>query len=152
MAKTAKRTRPVSLTLRIILGKLFGAGVGLSVFFALPALQDDIDLALRFGVLGWYALFGAVIGFMGIYTKHPVLNFRMPSLFRGAVVGFGLNIILGCLIHADVVEAFAHYSDFHFANTMPILQLAVEGLIWGALIDTLLTRFAGEGKELVKSL
>ncbi len=152
MAKTAKRTRPVSLTLRIILGKLFGAGIGVVVFFSLPTLQADIDLALRFGVLGWYILFGAIIGFMGLYTKHPVLNFRMPSLLRGAMVGFGLNVILGCLIHGDVVEAFAHYSDFHFANSMPIIQLAIEGLIWGALIDGLVTKFAGEGKELVKNL
>lgn len=152
MAKMAKRTRPVSLTLRIILGKLFGAGIGLVVFFSLPVLQPDIDLALRFGVFFWYALFGAVIGFMGLYTKHPVLNFRMPPLFRGAIFGFGLNIILGCLIHRDVVEAFAHYADFYLVNAMPILELAFEGLIWGALIDSLITKFAGEGKKLTQNL
>jgi hypothetical protein len=152
MAKTAKRTRPTSLTLRIMLGKLLGAGIGLIVFLSLPALQTDIDLALRFGMWGWYILFGAVIAMAGLYTRHPLLNFKLPPLFRGALIGFGLNLILGCLVHVDMMAAFAHYSDFHLANSMPIVQLAIEGLIWGALIDVLLTRFAGQGKDLVKKL
>ena len=152
MAKTAKRTRPVSLTLRISLGKLFGAGIGGVVFFSLASLQGDIDPALRFGMWGWYIMFGAIIGFMGLYTKHPIFNFPLPSVLRGAVVGFGLNLILGCLVHVDMMQAFSSYSDFHFANTMPIVQLAIEGLIWGALIDGLLTKYAGEGKDLVKKL
>lgn len=152
MAKKSKRIRPTSLTLRIMLGKLFGAGIGAIVFLSLPALQPDMDIVLRFGVWGWYILFGAVIAFAGIYTKHPLLNFPLPPLLRGALIGFGLNLILGCLLHGDMIEAFADYSDFHFAQSMPVLQMAIEGLIWGALIDMLLTRYAGQGKDLVKKL
>jgi hypothetical protein len=151
-SKSQKRTRPTSLTLRILLGKLFGAAVGVSVFFSLPVLQPSGDWALRFGMLGWYLVFGVVIAFAGLYVKHPVLGLRMPPLLRGGLVGFGLNLVLGCLVHQDMMQAFASYSDFHFANSMPIIELAIEGLIWGALIDAALTFYAGQGKDLVKKL
>jgi hypothetical protein len=147
-----KRIRPVSLTLRVTLGKLAGAGIGLAVFFSLPALQPDIDLALRLGMAGWYIIFGAVIAMAGIYTKIPYINWALPSILRGAAIGFGLNLVLGCLVYQQMLQAFSHYSDFQFANTMPIIQLGLEGLIWGALIDLFLTRMAGEGKDLAKNL
>lgn len=152
MAKNKKRTRPVSLTLRVGLGKLFGAGIGLAVFFSLPLIQADIDLALRFGMWGWYILFGAVIGLAGLYTKNPILGWPFPAILRGALLGFGMNLILGGLVHQDMLLAFASYSDFRVSNTTPILQLAVEGLIWGALMDIALTFYAGQGKDLAKNL
>lgn len=150
MAKKSKR--PVSLTLRLTLGKLFGAGIGLIVFLSLPAVNPDIDLALRFGMWGWYIIFGALIAFAGLYTKHPIFGWGMPAMLRGAMIGFGLNLVLGALVQEDMLAAFSSYSDFHMANSMPILQLAVEGLIWGALTDTALTFYAGQGKNLAKNL
>jgi len=147
-----KRTRPTSLTLRIALGKLFGAAIGGIIFLALPVLSTDIDLALRFGMWGWYILLGAVIGMSGIYTTHPVLKMRMPSLLRGAMIGFGMNLVLGALIFSHMNAAFANYSDFQFSTSMPIIQVAIEGLIWGALIDWLITFYAGDGKDLAKKL
>jgi len=150
--KTTKRTRPTSLTLRVGLGKLFGALIGASVFFSLPAVQPDIDLALRFGMWGWYILFGAMIAMAGIYTKYPIVGWPFPAVLRGAVLGFGLNIILGCLVQDNMMQAFADYSEFPLADSLPILQMGIEGLIWGAILDAALTFYAGQGKDLVKKL
>jgi len=152
MAKTQKHTCKDSLTFRIGLGKILGGLIGLMVFFSLPALQANIDIALRFGMIGWYMIFGAIIGFAGVYTKYPLLGWGLPSILRGASIGFGLNLILACLVHDNMIQAFSHYSEFQFSNSMPIIQLAIEGLIWGALLDFALTRYAGEGKELLEIL
>lgn len=153
MASTKKTLKTIpSLSYRITLGKLAGAGIGLAVFFSLPTVQPDIDVAVRFGMLGWYILFGAMIAFAGLYTKCPYVKWPFPAMLRGALLGFGFNLVLGALVHQDMMQAFSDYSEFHFANSMPILQLALEGLIWGALMDLFLTRMAGEGKDLVKNL
>ncbi len=152
MAKTKKRTRPVSLTLRVGLGKFFGFAIGGVVFYSLGALQQDMDMAVRLGMWGWYIIFGVVIALAGLYEKHPLLGFKLPPMFRGAILGFFLNLVLGGLVHQDMMIAFAQYSDFQVANSMPIIQLAFEGLIWGALMDTALTFYAGQGKDLVKKL
>lgn len=152
MAKVPNHLFSPTLTSRIILGKIIGAGIGISVFFSLPILQTDIDLALRWGMLGWYILFGVGIAFGGIYTQCPVFNWPLPALLRGALLGFGLNLILGCLVHQDMMIAFSQYAEFQFSNSMPIIQLAIEGLIWGSLIDFVLTRYIGQGDKLFKNL
>ena len=152
MARSKTKKRPISLTLRVTLGKLFGAAIGLVVFLSLPVLQSDIDTALRFGMWGWYIIFGAVIGFAGLYTKHPLFGWPLPAVLRGAVIGLVMNAVLGGLVHQDMVVAFAQYSDFQISNSKPIVQLAIEGLIWGALIDVAITFYAGQGKDLVKKL
>jgi hypothetical protein len=152
MAQIHHHFRIDPLTFRIGLGKLLGGLIGVAVFFSLPSLQADIDPALRFGMLGWYIIFGAIIGFAGIYEKCPVFGFKFPTLLRGAVLGFGLNIVLGCLVHDNMIQAFSKYSEFQFSNSIPVLQIAIEGLIWGTLLDFILTRYAGQGKELLKNL
>ena len=63
-----------------------------------------------------------------------------------------MNLILGGLVHQDMLQAFTSYSDFRISNAAPILQLAIEGLIWGALMDVALTFYAGQGKDLAKNL
>lgn len=152
MATPKKHLLNPSLASRIAFGKIIGLGIGVSIFFTLPILQSDIDLALRYGMLGWYVIFGAVIAFVGIYTKYPIFNWPIPALLRGAVIGFAMNLVLGCLIYQDMMAAFSHYTEFQFSNSMPIIQIAIEGLIWGTLIEFVLTRYVGQGDKLLKNL
>jgi hypothetical protein len=51
-----------------------------------------------------------------------------------------------------MMQAFADYSEFPLADSLPILQMGIEGLIWGAILDAALTFYAGQGKDLVKKL
>ncbi len=147
-----KKKQKASIMKRLLAGKLLGLIIGAVIFMAIPALAPESDLILRFGVWGWYVLLGSVIALCGIFVEYPWLKFRLAPLFRGAMIGFFLNLILGLLIHDEIVAAFVDYPNFVISYTYPVVQVALEGLIWGAFIDWICTRFGGEGKDLVKEL
>lgn len=148
--KKKKPTR--SLTERIVWGKTFGFFIGMIAFLSLPALSPEMNLVTGFAIWLWYVLFGAIIGFMGLFEKHPVLKFRMPPIFRGALVGAGLNLILGLFIYQDISLAFSFVNHPQFLAAGPILLVMVEGAAWGMILDFVLSRWLGEGKNLVKKL
>ncbi len=149
-----KKKKPVrSLTERIVWGKIFGFLIGAIAFLSLPALSPQMNLLTGFGIWLWYTMFGAVIAFMGIYREHPILGLPMPALLRGALVGAGLNLVLALLIYDDISTAFEFMSGTYVAITgAPVFLLMVEGAVWGMILDFVLTKWLGEGKDLVKKL
>ncbi|MEK9672501.1 MAG: hypothetical protein VW268_08360 [Rhodospirillaceae bacterium] len=67
-----------SLVTRIGIGKAIGLAFGLIGFTFLPYFLPDAGWLLRWGILLWYMTVGAVIGFAGVFTSHPVLHLPMP--------------------------------------------------------------------------
>jgi hypothetical protein len=51
-----------SLVRRVGTAKAIGFLVGLVGFFMVPSLMPEEGILLRFGILLWYTVFGAVIG------------------------------------------------------------------------------------------
>jgi len=138
----------VSLIRRVGMAKTVGIAVGLVGFFMVPNLWPEEGLWLRWGLLLWYILFGAVIGMFGMIDVHPVFNFRMPFWFRGILFGAWLNFVLALLMHDKLTELFATLppplDGFHSP-----FWIVAEGAIVGLLIDWIATRFGGEGREVL---
>ena len=67
---------------------------GLVFFFTIPQVWPSAELMLRWGVFLWYPLVGAVIGLVGIYRRHPVLQLPMPWWVRAPSVGAWMNFVL----------------------------------------------------------
>ncbi len=75
-----------SLTTRIIIGEVIGLVFGLAGFILLPFFYPEAGWLLRWGILLWYTTLGAIIGVLGVYTRHAILNFPMPWWFRAPVL------------------------------------------------------------------
>ena len=60
-----------SIMIRIAIGKAIGFVIGLAGFVILPFLVPDVGWQLRWGILLWYTTLGAIVGVLGIFTRHP---------------------------------------------------------------------------------
>jgi hypothetical protein len=135
-----------SLILRVGVAKVVGLAVGLVGFFVIGSLWPDENLWLRFGVLMWYTMFGAVIGVFGLVTYHPMFGMRTPFWFRGPVFGAMLNFVLVLLMYERLAGMLRHLdsplrSPFWFV---------LEGAIVGLAIDWSATTIGGEGRDLLE--
>lgn len=90
-------------------------------------------------------LIGVVIGLAGAYTHHPILGFRMPAWFRGAVLGafVSLPIAFGALLTPAEQIPAGQTLTFIFWATL------ATGAIYGLVIDLIATKVGGEGKQIV---
>jgi len=137
-----------SLTTRIAIGKIVGFAIGLIGFVLMPYIWPEAPLMLRWGVLLWYTTVGAIIGLVGVFTRHPVLRLPMPWWFRAPIMGGWMNFVLTFFAY-DVMKAMlvAMFGpDGIFSSPF---WFVLEGAIVGLLIGYLATRFGGEGKETV---
>ena len=149
-----RKKKPVhTITERLIWGKVFGFLVGAICFLSLPSLSPEMSLFTGFGVWLWYTLFGGIIALLCIFEKHPIFKFRLYPLLRGFSVGAGLNLVLGFLIYNDIAVAFSFLqAPFEVMVFGPLLLIMVEGGLWGMILDFVLTKWLGEGKDLLKKL
>ena len=83
-----------SIMIRIAIGKAIGFVIGLAGFVILPFLVPDVGWQLRWGILLWYTTLGAIVGVLGIFTRHPVLMFPMPWWVRAPIIGGWMNFVL----------------------------------------------------------
>jgi len=137
-----------SLTNRIIIGKAIGFILGAIGFFLIPVIFPDTPPMFRWAVWAWYITFGAFIGVMGIYTRHPVLNIPMPWWFRSGILGTWLNFVLYLFISEPLTLAM----ETSFMAGWSPLWIVAEGAVIGLLIGYVATKFAGEGKALADNL
>ena len=137
-----------SLTTRIAIGKGLGALFGIAGFIYLTVYPVEGNGLLRWGILLWYPTVGAVIGMIGVYTWHPVLNLPMPWWFRAPLVGAWMNFTLTFFAYdamsAVMVSTFG--SDGLLASPF---WFTAEGAVVGLIIGYFATRFGGEGPETV---
>ena len=139
-----------SLMTRIAIGKTIGLIVGLIGFVSLPYFSSEVGLMFRWGVLLWYTTVGAIIGMLGVFNWHPLLDLPLPWWFRAPYLGAWMNFVLTFFVYdqmqAILVSSFG--ADGFITNPF---WFVLEGALVGLLIGYFATRFGGEGKELLDS-
>lgn len=137
-----------SLLLRTATGKSVGFIVGLIVFFIVPMITPEISLLFRWGLVFYLTLMGGFIGILGVMTYHPVLHMPLPWWVRGPMVGGFMMLILWMLAQTELdAMAIAMFGENSIFSSG--VWSIIDGLVLGALMSFLATRFGGEGKETV---
>ena len=141
-------TNDVSLVRRVGMAKTVGLVIGVIAFVTIPRIWPEESEWFRWGLLLWYAMFGAVIGMFGLVDVHPVFKFRMPFWFRGILFGAWLNLVLVVLMHDKLIQLMATLPAPWSFFESPFWFVA-DGAIAGLLIDWIATRFGGEGRAVI---
>lgn len=138
-----------SLITRIGIGKAVGFVIGLSGFITLSYFAPETSVQMRWGVLLWYTTLGAIIGVFGVFISHPVLKLPFPWWVRAPILGGWMNFVLTLFaydaLRAMMVAAFGVFGMFQSPY-----WFVLEGVLVGAVIGYLATRFGGEGPETVE--
>ena len=132
------------LVIRIGIGKVTGALFGLSGFLLIPDMNPETDLILKWGVLFWYITFGAIIGIMGLFDRHPVFGFPMPWWLRAPAIGGWLNFVLTLVCYEKLSEILNAFMAGNHPFQSPF-WFVLEGMIIGMIIGIIATKFGGEG-------
>ncbi|MCB1772053.1 MAG: hypothetical protein KDI88_00435 [Gammaproteobacteria bacterium] len=138
-----------SLTTRIIVGKVIGLLFGLAGFVLLPYLWPGSELMLRWGVLFWYTMLGAIIGVFGVYDWHPVLRLPLPWWVRAPLIGGWMNFVL-TLFTYDTLQAFLQHVSGVDGPLQSPFWFVLEGVLVGLVIGFFATRIGGEGAATVE--
>ena len=136
--------RNPSLSTRIAVGKGAGFVVGLAGLVSLPLIWPEADWWLRWGILLWYTTLGAVIGLIGVYTRHPLLKFPMPWWLRAPMIGAWMNFVLVFFSHETMEAILTHVFGADSVLASPF-WFVLEGAVVGLAIGFLATRLGGEG-------
>jgi hypothetical protein len=129
---------------RLAAGKGTGFAIGLAGFVSLPWIWPDADPLLRWGILLWYTTFGAIVGFAGVFDRHPMLRVPLKWWLRGPLLGAWLNFVLVFFAHDAMAAMLASVFGAGSVLDSP-WWFALEGALVGLLIDGLATRYGGEG-------
>lgn len=139
-----------SVLTRIFVGKMIGLALGVSALLFIWVADLTVPVRMQVGMLFWYVLIGAFIGFMGVITRiGVVIDLPLPWWLRGSVVAINMNVALVLFaspgLAAVVSQMCPAIADFW---TMLILAM-LEGIAVGLLIDYFATRIGGEGVSTV---
>ncbi len=135
---------------RTILGAILGGFAGVLCFAGFSSTPDMPSNFAQYQVWAWdnvmmwntvvnrFAL-GVMVALAGTIVWHP-FGFRISPWMRGAKIGFlmSLTLAIGALMNQNAEVA---------RNSFAIVL--VFGTIIGAVIDILITKFSGEGKDLL---
>jgi hypothetical protein len=136
-----------SVTGRIAIGKGIGLIVGIVSMTFLPSFGFSVFSMFGFGTLLVFVLMGAMIGFMGQFDRHPVLDFKMTWWMRGAVVGFVFMLMYILLSYASLETIMQSNIVSWMGLSSPFWAL-IDGVIIGALMGFIETKVAGDGPML----
>ena len=139
-----------NLLKRIILGSIMGGLFGVLCFSGFSSNPEMPAEVTKYQVWSWdnlmmwstianrYVL-GFFVAVMWFITVHPCFKFKMYPFFRWAVVGFlvSLPMALWALMWDNVEMAKQGFYYVMIAWT----------IMW-AIIDIVITKIAGEGKDL----
>lgn len=137
-----------SLATRIAVGKVIGLVIGLVGFFALPQFYPEASWQLRWGILLWYVTMGAIVGVLGVVTRHPVLMLPLPWWVRAPIVGAWLNFVLTFFAYRDMEAVLTATFGAGGAVTSPF-WFVLEGAVVATVMGYCATRFGGEGRASV---
>jgi hypothetical protein len=135
---------------RILLGTGLGVVFGLLCFAGFSSKSDipvemarwqvwSLGNAWMWGTIINRALLGMVVGLSGVIVAHPLVKIRIRAWLRGTKIGalMSLPMAVGSLTNPNHDMA---------VNGFWIVLIA--GIVIGLLIDIIITKFTGEGKEL----
>jgi hypothetical protein len=139
------------LSKRIALGTLLGTIFGLLCFVGFSSNLEMPAEFVKFQTWSWTNVFmwttitnrlaiGFVVGIAGFITKHPTFNYPIPAFLRGIKVGalISLPFALGALMGPNPEMA---KQGFWIS--------LIAGMVIGMIIDLVVTKVAGEGKDLL---
>jgi hypothetical protein len=129
---------------RVAISKSIGAVLGGVAFFGLPLLGAESSTLFNLGIWLLTILMGAMIGFIGIMTVHPLFNFRLPFYVRGAVVGASFFLLLP-LLAMDQMNAFMQLEIVQWFGLVSPWWVVLEGAVWGIILSGITTAICGEG-------
>lgn len=135
---------------RLAVGKGIGLVIGIGGLGMVPAFMPGADPWLIWAILFWYPTIGAVIGFAGVLTAHP-LGFPMPWFVRGAAIGTWMNFVLVLFAHEPMRAFLEVWFGAGSWLASPFLFVP-EGAAVGLVIDYLATRYGGEGPDLLRRI
>lgn len=136
-----------SITGRIVIGKLIGLVVGIIVMFFLPIFDIPMFSMFGLGTLVMFVLMGAVTGFMGIFDRHPMLEFKMPWWIRGTLIG-AVFMLMYILFTYDTLNIVIQSSLLSWTGLTSPFWAMLDGIFIGGLMGFIETKFAGEGPKL----
>ncbi len=136
-----------SITGRITIGKLIGLVVGIAVILLLPNFGIPIFSMFGLGTLLMFVLMGAVTGFMGIFDRHPLLEFKMPWWIRGTLIGASF-MLMYILFTYDTLDIAMQSSLISWTGLTSPFWAILDGIFIGGLMGFIETKFAGEGPKL----
>lgn len=119
-------------------------GLAFGVLCAWLASKNDPTIfslkSSTFWTIVWNRfLIGLMIAFAGAFVRHPIFGFRCFPVFRGAILGAIVSLVIAFGILTMPIENV----------TMIFWATIGAGAIYGIIIDLVATKVGGEGKELL---
>ena len=127
-----------SANTRIALGTMLGGLIGLGGFVLLPALVQDADPWLRWGILFWHPTLGAVIAALSDCGPRG-----LPGWGAGVLVGGWMSAVLTFFAHGQMRILMQSILGGDAAFTSPF-WFVLEGALVGALVGLAIDRFGTE--------
>lgn len=94
-----------------------------------------------------FILMGVMTGFMGIFDRHPALDFTMSWWLRGGIVGFSF-MLMYVLFTYETLELIMQSSLVSWMGFVSPFWALLDGIFIGAVMGLIETKFAGEGPSL----
>ncbi len=137
-----------SLARRIVLGKIIGLLCG-GIYIAAFTTQGHLPLwsKLSLGTMILSVLLGVLIGFIGLFTRHPLFDFPMKWYFRGAFVGLMVHLVF-ILLAYDAFQVVMESPMVSWTGLESPFWALIDGTLIGLFTDYFLTKKVGEGKAL----
>lgn len=136
-----------SITGRIAIGKTIGFLVGLLIMLILPIVDIPVLSMFGLGTLLMFTMMGAVTGFMGVFDRHPMLEFKMPWWFRGGAIGL-FFMLMYILLSYETFQVIMDSSLVSWTGLSSPFWALIDGTCIGMLMGYIETKFAGEGPKL----
>jgi len=136
-----------SVTGRIAIGKSIGLVIGVVLMLFLPMFSIPILSMFGLGTLLMFGLMGVMTGFMGLFERHPVLQFNMKWWFRGGIIGFAF-MLMYILFTYEIYEGIMQSSLISWTGLTSPFWALIDGTVIGMFMGFVETKFAGEGKDL----
>ena len=136
-----------SVTGRVFVGEMAGLVFGLVFMFLMPTFGMPIGGMYSWGALLLFVMMGAMIGFIGVYERHPLLGIAMPWYVRGAAVGTAFALVL-VLLNYNAVYTMMMSPLVSWTGLTSPFWILIDGAISGAIIGYICTKTAGEGSSL----
>jgi hypothetical protein len=139
-----------NLTKRLVLGAVLGILFGVICFAGFASNQNMPANLVKWQEWSWSNtmiwstianrfVLGVVVAIAGFITVHPMYNLKLSAWLRGGKIGFlvSLPMAIGALMGEDVEMAKQGF-----------WLVLVMGTVIGSIIDIIITKVAGQGKDL----
>ena len=134
-----------SLTRRVLAGEVAGFVLGIVIAVILPVAEPELGIAYKIGIVLYHTVTGALIGFAGFYTVHPILGMPLPWMARGPLLGAFMSLT-GVLLNMPAALSGAG-GLINIWTPIPVTIIAViAGAVFGFVVEWLATQYGGEGQ------